>query len=174
MIALDGARQHDVGLGDLTGRGPDDIDAHALHVQPLHACLHGLCASLNICLDDDVDVLHIALLDLTGQIVQRHGAGGIAFLLHPLLQSCLCDMTGLLVIVERLEHIAGDRDIVEADDLHRRGRQRLFDLTPAVIHHLAHTAVCRTDDQRVSGTQRSGLHQQRGYRVRVPCPAWPR
>ena len=72
-------------------------------------------------------------------------------------------MTSFLVIFKCLEHITGDRHIVEADDLHRHRRQRLLDLAAAVIHHLAHTAIGSTDDQRITSMQRSGLDQQRGY-----------
>ena len=63
--------QHDVGLGDTADRRVDDVDADLGLVHLVERVLERLDRALHVGLDDEVEVLELALGDTLEQVVER-------------------------------------------------------------------------------------------------------
>ena len=116
-----GVRQHDVGLVDRADAAVDDVDADLglVHlVQRVHERLDG---ALDVGLDDEVEVLELALLDAVEQVVEGDVALG-ALGDEPLAQRALLgELTGGALVGHDLELVAGARHRRQAEDLDRVG-----------------------------------------------------
>ena len=72
MIALEVGCQNDIGLIDRADTAVDDLDNHFFIGQLQKALLYCLYGTLNISLDDNIQLFKIACLNLGEQIIQRH------------------------------------------------------------------------------------------------------
>ena len=120
-------RKVDVVLGDAADTRVDHVDAHlgVLDLSELaEQCLDG---SLNIALEDDVEVLHDALLELREEALERDAAlRALRELLpsetpRPLLGDVLCEA----LVLDNAREFACGRRAIEAEDLDRLTRARL-------------------------------------------------
>ena len=169
---LRGDRQHDVRLGDGADARVDDLDLDLFVAQLLQLAPNGLHGALHVGLDDDVQVLHLALRDLVHEVVQRDG-----LLRQPLGlrlgDALLRDGPGGLLVRRHAEDVAGLRHGIKAKHADRRGGARRLQLAPPVVEHRPHPAPGRARHEDVAGVERAGLHQHGGHRAPAPCPARP-
>ena len=138
---------------------------HFLVAQLLQRSLHSLHAALHIGLDDDVQVLHLACLNLVEQILQRnlgHRSVGFGALLS---LSLLHQLAGQLFVGHGVEGGAGGGRLGKARNLHRHGGAGRCNLLPLVADHSPHAAHGGSCDDNIALMQRSVLHQQGGHRA---------
>ena len=139
----------------------DDTHPHLVVGELLQRCLHGLHAALHIGLDDEVQILHLACLDLAEQILQGHlahrGVGSGLFLCLALLHQ----LTGQLFVGHGVEGGAGGGSLRKTRNLHGHGGTGGGDLLALVADHGPDTAYGGAGDDNVALVQRAVLHQQR-------------
>ena len=141
----------------------DDPHAHLVVGELLQRCLHGFHATLHVGLDDEVQILHFARLDLAEQILQRHLAhGGVGFGLL-LGLALLHQFTSQLFVGHGVEGGAGRGRLTQTRDLHGHGGACGGDFLPLVADHGAHTTHAGTGDDDVALMQRAVLHQEGGH-----------
>ena len=143
--------EHDVRLVDRTDAGMDDAHAHFLVGELFERGLDGLGAALHVRLDDDVEVLEIALLDAGEQILERDllaaPAAAAALRGKALLGESACHA----LVGDGVEHVARGRHFGHTGDLHRDGGAGIGDALAAVVRHHAHTADGGTGNDDVAG-----------------------
>ena len=162
---LRGRGQHHIGLIDGTHAAVDYPHPHFLVAQLLQRSLHSLHAALHIGLDDEVQVLHLACLNLVEQILQRnlgHRSVGFGALLSLAL---LHQLAGQLFVGHGVEGGAGGGRLGKARNLHRHGGAGRCNLLPLVADHSPHAAHGGSCDDNIALMQRSVLHQQGGHRA---------
>ena len=137
----------------------DDLHAHFIVRELLERGLDSLGAALHVGLDDDVEVLHLALLDAGEQVVERDllaaGVGGILLLLLALLD----ELTRHALVGDGVELVARARHLGHAGDLDRDGRAGLRHALTLIVGHRAHTADGRAGDDDVTLMERAVLHE---------------
>ena len=115
--------------------------------------------------DEDYEMTPVSYTHLAEQIVQR----GLLLVLDQsraqFILALLGHAAGEAVVVHGGDDVARLGHVVEADDLHRVGGQRLLDALAAVVDHGAHAAIGRTGDDGIAHAQRAGLDQHRGHRA---------
>ena len=140
---MDRAHTH-LGVGELFKRLLDRLDG-----------------ALNVGLDDDVEILDLALLELAVKLLER-GRGAVLDHRRARLRGTLLDdLTRQLLVGYRHELVARLRHAAEADDLHRRGRGRVLDTLAAAGNHRADAAKGIARNHHVAHVQRTVLHQRR-------------
>ena len=72
------------------------------------------------------------------------------------------DLGGRLLVGGDDEAVAGDGDVGEAEDLHRRRRAGFLDLVALVVDERTDTAPGGAGDERVADLQGAVLHEDRG------------
>ena len=160
-----GRRQHDVGLVDRADRAVDDLDAHLVVRELFERRADGLDRALYVRLDDDVQFLHLALLDGGEQVVERDLVELLVALFLFLVLALLDQLARHLFVVYRVKDVACARHLGQADDLDRHGRAGLLDLSAVVVGHGAHAADRRARNDRIASVQRAVLHEQRRHRA---------
>ena len=119
-----GRGQHHVGLVDATGLGVDDVDRDPLLRDFGDLVLERLQRAGDIGLEDDVELLDVALLDAGEDLVEadlaRLAAGqGLGL---EAVGALLGELAGAAVVLDRLDELAGVADAVEAEHLDRHPR----------------------------------------------------
>ena len=157
---LRGGGQHHVGFVDGADAAVDDADAHLVVAELLQRGLHRLHTALYVGLDDQVQVLHLACLDLAEQILQRHlGDRGVGLGLF-LGLALLHQLTGQLFVGHGVKGSTGGGSLAEARDLHRYAGASLGHPLALVAHHGADAAHGGTGNDDIALMQRTVLHQQ--------------
>ena len=128
--------------------------------------LHGFHTTLYIGLDDQVQFLQIALLDLAEQIIQGHLRLGILqqlllILCNEGIRKTLC----ILIICVRDKDLTRIRYIVKTKDLHRNGRTCFFHTASLIIHHRTHLTMGCACRDKVTDMQCTFLYQYGCYRT---------
>ena len=152
--------QHDVGLVDRADCAVDDLDAHLVVRELLERRAQRLDRALYVRLDDDVQFLHLALLNGGEQVVERDLVEQLVALFLLLVLALLDQLARHLLVVYRVEDVARARHLGQTDDLNRDRRAGLLDLSAIVVGHGAHAADRRARDNRIAGMQRAVLHEQ--------------
>ena len=160
-----GRRQHNVGLVDRADRAVDNLDAHLVVRELLERRTKRLDRTLHIRLDDDVELLHLALLNGGEQVVERYLVELLVALFLLLVLALLDQLARHLLVVHRVEDVARARHLGQANDLNRHGRAGLLNLSAVLVGHRAHTADRRARDHRIAGMQRAVLHEQGCHRA---------
>src|SRR5699024_1675055 len=152
--------QHDVGLVDGAHGAVDDPHPDLLVGELLQGGLHRLGGALDVGLDDDVQVLQLALLDLGEQIVQGDllGGGGGGHLV--LVLALLHQLPGHALVVHGVEVVTGAGDLAHAGDLHRHGGAGGLDLLALGVGHGPDAAHGGAGDDHVALAEGAVLHQQ--------------
>src|SRR5690606_30273902 len=111
-----------------------------------------LDGSLNVGLDHELELLDVAALEHLLELVEaaggREGGRGAADRL-----ARLGDLLGLLLVDDLVENVAGLRQLLQTEDLHRGGRARLAGGLAAVVGERTHAAPSRARDDEVAGAQ---------------------
>ena len=154
------ACKHHVGLVDGTNAAVNALNDYFIIRELEQRSLHGLHATLNVSLDDQIQLLQITFLDLREQIIQGHLALGL--LEHLLLVLCKISIRialGRLIAVMRKEYLACARHVGKTQDLYGRGRTSLLHASALIVHHCSHLTVSGTCGDKVSHVKRTLLYQ---------------
>ena len=159
-----GGGEHDVAFVDGADGAVDDLDADFLVRDLFERGLDRLGRALNVGLDDQVERLHLAGLDLAEQILQADllRRAGTAVLLDTAL---LGELARHALVRNGVKDVAGAGHFVQAGDLNRRGRACLGDALSLVVDHRTHAAHAGAGDNNVAEMQRTVLHQNRHDRA---------
>ena len=103
----------------------------------------------------------------SSEIARRRGELALAVLLAAVLD----DLLGDLVVLGRVDLIAGLGHAVEAEDFDRRRRTDLLERVAAIVEHRAHLAERAAGDEHVAGAQRAFLDQDGRHRAAVAVEA---
>ena len=140
-----------------------DDHFHFIVLDLAQGLFQSLDGALHVGLHHDVQVFQFAFLDPVEDIVQ----GDLGFLLffflglgHPLFSH-----TPGNVFVTGIHDVPGLGHIIQAQDFHRGGRQRLFHLFTPVVHHGTDLAVAGTDQDGVPDVQGAPVDQHRSHRA---------
>ena len=134
----------------------DNVHAHlVVLVEPEERGVQCLNRALHIRLDDDVEILDVALLDLLEERIQRNALRLDE--VTPLVAETRLGNRACLLLVDGGENVARRRNIVETEDLNRHGGTRLLHVVSAVIDHRADVTIRRADDNGVTDAQRAAL-----------------
>ena len=117
---------------------------------------------LDVDLEDDVHVLHVAAVDLAEERVERDGLA-IAARGQPCSPPLLGLALGHLLRAAHLEALAGRRHLVQAHHLDRRGRPGRADAVALVVGHRSDAAGGQSADHGVTLVEGAGLDQQRRH-----------
>src|SRR5829696_2154909 len=162
-----GGGQVDVVLGDATDAAVDHPQRHVLADLDLHQrVLERLDRSGAVALEDQVELLDLALLEHPVQVVQRDAAPGAGQLRVALARlPPLGDLPGDPVLLDDEEVVAGAGHGGEAEHLHRPGWGRLGELAPVLVEHRPDPPEGVAGDDRVADVQRAPLDQHGRHRA---------
>ena len=156
-----GRGQHHVGLVDAAGLRVDDVDRDLLLRDLGDLVLERLQRAGDIGLEDDVELLDVALLDPGEDLLEAdlaRLAAGQGLGLEP-VGALLGELAGAAVVLDRLHELAGVADAVEAEHLDRHPRPGGLDPLAGEVVHRPHPAPLRAGDQRVADLERAALDQ---------------
>ena len=156
-----------IGLVDRADAGVDDADADLVVADLLERSLQRLGAALHVGLDDEVQLLHLALLKLGEQALERDLLVELVGVVLDLLLALLDELARHAFVGDDAEFVAGRGDLGKAGDLDRDGRARFLDLRALVVRHDTHAAHSRARNDKVGLTQRAVLDKQRRNRAAV-------
>ena len=159
--------QQNIGLVDRADARVDDAHAHLVVRQLFERGLYRLGRTLHVCLDDEVQLLHFALLQLGEEAFERDLLVELVGVVLDLLLTLLDQLTRHALVGNDAELVAGRRDLGKAGDLDRNGRACLLDLRALVVRHDTHAAHSRARNDKVGLTQRAVLDKQRCDRAAV-------
>ena len=154
-----GCGEHDVALVYRADAGVYDLDADLLVRELLERGLYGLGRALHVGLDDDVEVLYLALLYLGEEVVERDLLGDAEGALLGLLLALLNELASHALVVDGVEDVAGVRHLAHAGNLDRDARAGLIDALTLVVNHGAHVADGGTGDDDIALVERAVLHE---------------
>src|SRR6478735_4051593 len=158
-----GRGQVDVGLGDRTDTAVDDAQRHLVaHVDLGQRVLEGLDRTGDVALQDQVELLALALLHRGHEVLQAATHATLGLHGRTLARlSPLGDLAGHPVVLDHDEVLTRPGDTGEAE--HHRGprRVRLVDRLAVLVEHGAHPAVRRTRHDRVADAEGSALDEDR-------------
>ena len=143
--------------------------------------------ALHVGLEDDLDLLDVARLDLVEDVLERDAVGRAGeLLLAALVVPVLDERLGGLLVVDDVEELARVGDAVEAEDLDGRRRAGLGDGLALVAQHGADLARVLARDEQVAELERALLDEDRRDRAARaiearlddvalgrPCSGWP-
>src|SRR6478736_4802787 len=162
-----GSRQVDVGLGDRTDTAVDDADADLVaDVDLRQRVLEGLDRTGHVALEDEVELLALALLHGGHEVLERttHAALRLQGGTLPRLP-LLGDLARHPVVLDHEEVLTGAGDGRQTEHHRRTCRGGLLDLVAELVEHRPHAAVGRAGDDRVADAERAALDQHRGDRT---------
>src|SRR6478672_2537790 len=162
-----GGSQVDVGLSDRTDTAVDDPQADLVADVDLgQRVLEGLDRTGHIALEDEVELLALALLHGGHEVLERTTHPTLGLHGRTLARLALLgDLAGHAVVLDHDEVLARTRHRGETE--HHRGTRRVgfLDVVAVLVEHRADPAVAGTGDDRVAHAQRSALHQDRRDRA---------
>src|SRR5699024_6918226 len=147
--------------------GVDDLYSYIFVVELLQRGNDRADRALHVSLDDEVEVLDLALLNLAEELLQRGAGVSGQDLFSELGFSVFGDLPGDLVFLDDAEFVAGFRYVVEAEDFHRGSRSGLADGLSLVVGHQADFARAGAGDYALAALDRTVGYQQRGDRALV-------
>ena len=161
--AFDVDGEHDVALRDRADALVDHVDTH-LGVVDLRELGDGrLDGAADVALEDQVQILDGAFLQLREERLERDAAlRALRELLRAEpLAAPLRERPGLALVLDHARELAGRRRRVEAENLDRRTGPRLLDLLATVVVQRTHLAVRVAGDDRVTDAQRAAVDEHR-------------
>src|SRR3954452_13171495 len=153
--------KHDVGLVDAADAGADDVHRHLVLRQLGDLVLERLGGAGDVGLDEEVELLELARLDLLEDVLQRALAARaprVLLLLEALL-ALVRELAGAAVVLDDADVLAGLRNAVEAEHLDRVAREGLLDAVAGEVVERAHAAPVGARDERVADAQRAALDE---------------
>ena len=135
----------------------DDLDADLVVRNLLQRRLDGLRRTLHVCLDDEVQLLHFAFLELREQALERDLLVELVCVVLDLLLALLDELARHALIGDGVKFIARRGHFGKAGNFDRDGRARVLDGQALVVRHHAHAADSGTSDDEVSLMERTVL-----------------
>src|SRR4051812_15662748 len=156
-----GRGEHHVGLVDAARLRMDDVDRNPFLWHFRELVLERLQGAGDVGLEDDVELLDLALLGPGEDLVEADLASLTAGqrLGFESVSALPRHLAGLAVALDRLHELAGVGDAVEAEHLDRHSRDRLGDRFAGEVLHRPHSAPLRPGDQRIADVEGSALDQ---------------
>ena len=116
-----GRREVDVVLGDPTDAGVDDVDAHLGVLDLLELAEERLDRALDVALEDDVEILHLAGLQVVVQCLEGDAATRALreLLATQPLRAHVREVLRLALVLDDADEFARGRRMVEAEHLDR-------------------------------------------------------
>src|SRR5439155_7520005 len=153
--------EHDVALGDRADARVDDVDPDLRVLDLRELPDDGLDRALHVRLDDDVQLLDSARLDLREELLQGDTllrAAGELLRPQPLCAQT-GEMTRLPVVLHHAGVLARRGRLVEAEDLDRRAGRGLLDPLAAEVVEGSHLSPGVAGDDRVADPERAALNE---------------
>ena len=154
--------EQDVGFGNLTHGGVDDIDLHRLLGELDERPGHGLDRTVDIALDDDVQFLERTDGDAASDFVERDVLLGHDALHALQLLALVGDFARRTVVVHDVERIARLRSAVETQHLHGRGGPGDGDFLAVLVEHGLDAPGVGTREHDVADAERTALDEDGG------------
>ena len=158
-----GGREVDVVLRDPADARVDDVDAHLRVLDLLELAEERLDRALDVALQDDVQVLHLACLEVVVQRLERDApARALRELLaaQP-LRAHVREVLRLALVLDDADELARSGWMVEAEHLDGLAGLRLRDLLAAVVVQRAHLAGRVACDRGVADAKRPAVDEHR-------------
>src|SRR4051794_38765012 len=160
-------RQVDVVLRDRTDTAVDDLQLDLLaDVELSQGVFEGLDRTGHVALEDQVEGMHLALLQGLGEVLQADPLAALrqrGRTLHGL--ALLGDLPGRAVVRRHDERVAGTRHRREPQDEHRARREGDVERLAVLVEHRPDPAVGRARDDRVAHREGARLHEDRRQRA---------
>ena len=141
----------------------DDVHAHLGVLDLLELAEERLDRALDVALEDDVQVLHLAGLEVVVQRLERDAPPRA--LRELLAAEPLCahvrQMLRLALVLDDADELAGGGRMVEPEHLDGLARPRVLHLLAAVVVQRAHLAGRVACDRGVADPQRPAVHEHR-------------
>ena len=157
-----GGKEHVV-LRNRADTGVNNLDADFLVGDLLQAGLDRLGGALDVGLDDDVEFLHLALLDLGEEILQGDLTLGLVGRGLDLLLALLHQLARHALVLHGVEDVAGAGHFGKAGDLHRHGGTSSLHGATLVVGHHADAAHGSAGDENIALLEGAVLHQKGGH-----------
>ena len=156
-----GGGEHNVALVDRADRAVNDAHADFVVGDLFKRRLDRFDRAHDVRLDDEVEVLHLARLDLAEEIFERDlRDGGVGLALF-LFLALLHKLAGKALVGDGVEVRAGLGHFAKTRDLHRHAGAGGRELLTLVAHHRAHAADGRAGDDDVALMERTVLDEER-------------
>ena len=156
-----GRGEHHVGLVDAARLRVDDVDRDLFLRDFRDLVLERLQGAGDIGLEDDVELLDVALLDAREDLLEADLAGltaGQGLGLEP-VGPFLRELAGVAVVLDGLDELAGVGDAVEAEHLDRHPGPGALDPVADEVVHRPHPTPLGTGDERVADLEGPALDQ---------------
>src|SRR5579862_241215 len=162
-----GGGEVDVVLGDAADAGMDDVDAYLGVVDLRKLADDRLDRALDVALDDDVQVLHAAGLELCEQGLERDAAARLLreLLAAQPLAALVRELACPAFLLDDARQLARLRWMAESGDLDRLARPGPLDPLAAVVVQRAHAAPRVAGDDGVADLDRAARDQHRRDRA---------
>src|SRR5262249_42220370 len=122
----------------------------------------GFDRTMDVALDDDLELLHLSGLDGRVEVGQSDLFDVLGLFLLLELLALLGEVLGVALALGDLERIARPRDSVETKHLDRHGRTGFFDRSAVVVKHRSDLAGEHAADEVVADLERALLNKHRG------------
>ena len=162
---MGGIGQHDIAFADSADGAVDDTDTNLIIGELFKGLADGFHRALNIALDDNGQLQHLAFADVLEEVIQGDLLVPLEFLLFLLHAAFFHQLAGQLLILNGIEDIARGGDFGQTGDLHRAGGAGLLDLLALIVGHDTHTAHGGAGDNGLAGMQGTGLDEDGGHRA---------
>ena len=170
--AVGGDGQHHVGLVDVADAAVNDPYLNLVGAQVLQLAPYRLDAALNIGLENDIQLFHLAGVNLVVKVLQGDAvAGRFRLGVGLLLGQYRLRFTLVGHGLQRIAHLG---DTVKTENFRRRRRLGLLEALAGVVEHGSDTAPCIADDDSIAFLEGAVLHQHSGQRPPGSCPSRPR
>ena len=139
----------------------DDVHAHLGVLNLLELAHERLDGALDVALQDDVEVVHLAVLEIRVQRLERDApARALRELLaaEP-LRADVRQVLRVALVLDDAHELSRCRWMVEPEHLDRLARAGVQHLLSAVVVERAHLAGCIPCDGRISDAKRPAVHE---------------
>lgn len=152
----------------------DRVDAHLGLIHLVERVLKGLDRTLDVGLDDQVELLDLGVGDGLEEVLERDVLHAALLLDTGLERTLISQGASLALVLENTELVAGVGHGLQAQDLDGVGGTGLGDGVALGVEHGADAAVGKAGDQRIAHVQGTAGHEHRGNRTAALGRAWPR
>src|SRR5712692_2776618 len=157
-------REHHVAFSDHADRAVDDLQLHLVGRQPFERLRQRPDGTLDVGLQNEPQLLHLAGLDLLLQPLERDARRRLTLRLVT-IESHGRDLPRLALVRDDHQHVAGGRHTRESLDLDGVGGPRGLDLLAGGVEQRAHAPGVGTDDDRIALLEGAVLDQRGGDRT---------
>ena len=131
------------------------VDANLGLVHLVERVLEGLDGTLDVSLDDEVELLDLGIGHGVEEVLKRDVLDAVLLLDTGLQGTLVGEVAGITVVLEDTELVARARDGLKAENLDRVGGPRLGDGVALRVEHRANASVGHAGDERVADVKRA-------------------